>query len=171
MRRLVFCLLSSFFISMSAGAWAADAVKEDPTLANLQKMVYNLGYTTTLSPTGRSFRFKWQANNYSFIVNLQVDPKKTIAYAYVNIDDYDQQELTKLNLVKLLEANNAADFYFSLMPDLDGKTEDLLGNAIIPLNGITPEDLRLKLSVLIYYLDTSGDLWDKELWKKKQAQD
>lgn len=166
MRRFAFCFLSLFFISIAGGTRAQAAATEDPALANLQKMVNNLGYTTALSSTGRSFHFKWQGDNYSFVVNIQFDPQKKMAYAYVNIDDYDQKELAKFNYVKLLEANNVADFYFSMMPDPGGKSDELLGNAIIPLDGLTPEDLRLRLTTLIYYLDTSGNLWDKELWAK-----
>lgn len=84
---------------------------------------------------------------------------------YTDIDTYKKEELPKLNLLALLEANNNGNFYFSTNNNTDGTGEELYANAIIPLNGLTPEILRATLDTFGYGLNNSSQIWDKSAWK------
>jgi hypothetical protein len=165
MKRYVFCSLFAATLAVGGNAYAATPAPESPALVKLQQMVDNLGYDTTLSPDGTEFKFPWQGNNYSYTIHFSLLPNQTLAYAYVDLLTYNQTQLTKLNYVKLLELNDTGDFYFSMEKGQDGKSEELYANSFAPVNGLTPEGLRVLLQRISDQIDNSGNVWDSSLWK------
>jgi hypothetical protein len=136
---------------------------EPPALSKLQAMVDNLGYPTELADDKQSFAIQ-RHGNYDYRMHFYLSQDGTLAYAYVNIDSYKPDQLTKLNTLKLLEASNVGDFYFSMENKTDG--ELLYANSIIPLAGLTPQSLRSLLDGLDDKLNRSAEVWDTSLWKK-----
>ncbi|WP_284945116.1 hypothetical protein [Acidisoma cladoniae] len=161
----MFVVIPSFFLLAGGIAAAGTLSPENPDQAKLQQMVTNLGYDTTLSPSGKSIQFKLQQGNYVYPTGLQINPSHTLAYAYADLITYDSAQLAKLNLTKLLEENNSADFYFSMEKKPDGKGEELYANAVIPMSGISPQILRNLFQNMTDSLAESAQVWDSSLWK------
>jgi hypothetical protein len=165
MRRYLFGIASAMFLSVTVGAAADTLPSASPDLIKLQTMVGNLGYNATLSPTGKSIRFKWQSSNYNYYVSLQVNPDHTLAYAYVDLLTYSSTQLAKLDYVKLFEVNDAGDFFFSMEKSHDGDGEELIADVVIPMSGLTPTLLRNLLQGINDTLNYNSQIWDTSLWK------
>jgi hypothetical protein len=163
--RYILCFLYALTSAMGGAAFAASPAAESPGLTNLQQMVNNLGYNTTLSPDGKDIKFQWQSSNYTYMVHLSLTQDQTLAYAYVDLLTYSPTQLAKLDYAKLLEASDTGDFYFSMEKGQDGKSEELYVNSVVPIDGLTPEALRLLLQGMADKIDDSGKAWDPTLWK------
>ena len=132
-----------FFLALSAASKAADTPPAKPAaLASLETMVGNLGYTTTDTADKRSFSITW-TGRYNYIIHFDLSKDGTLAYAYVHLTTFTPAQLAKLKFVKLLRANDVSDFYFSMESFDSG--EILYVNAIIPMAGLTPQNLRSTL--------------------------
>jgi hypothetical protein len=156
-------LLIGLFVSVPP-ARADTQAGEPPELASLETMVGNLGYTTTEDPKKQWFSITWSgAGNYNYKMHFSLSNSKTVYYAYVQLTDLTAAQLEKLQYAKLLEANDAGDFYFSMEKNDAGET--LYGNAIIPVGGLTPQGLRTILSNWSDSMDATDAIWNTALWK------
>ena len=162
LRRLLVTSLA-FTMALTPAARADSPQSEPAALSKLQQMVDNLGYTTQLASDKQSFVIQWNGD-YDYRVHFDLSQDGSLGYAYVDIDTYKSDDLAKLNLVKLLEASDVGDFYFSMENGADGET--LYANAIIPLNSLTPQNLRGTLQGMNDKLSASAQTWDTSQWKK-----
>ncbi len=158
-----FRLACVLLLGLAATAYADTPQAMPPALVSLETMVSNLGYTVTESTDKQSFSIPWSSDNYNYKIHFDLSEDRTLAYAYVDIDTYTQAQLTKMKFVKILEASDSGDFYFSMESNSSGAT--LYANAIIPMKGLTPQDLRSTLEGWAGKLDASRGLWDTSLWK------
>lgn len=157
-------LALALLLSGGLAAWADNAgPTEAPALSKLQSMVDNLGYTTELANDKQAFAIQWHGD-YDYRLHFDLSKDGTLAYAYVNVNTYKPADLAKLNVAKLLEASDVGDFYFSMENSADG--ESLYANAIIPLQGLTPQSLRDTLESINDKLNSSSQIWDTSQWKK-----
>jgi hypothetical protein len=161
-RRYIGIALVSAVVATGIRPVRADAPQPEPAaLSQLQTVVTNLGYTTTLSKDNQSFSIPW-TGNYDYKVHFDLAPDGSIGYAYIDIEDLTPDQLAKLNFVKLLEASDVGNFYFSMESISNGET--LYANAIIPLNP-SPQLLRTTLQGIDDKLNESSQIWDTSRWK------
>ncbi len=104
------------FLSLAAGSAVADTpVAKPPGLASLETMVANLGYTPTESANQQDFSIVWSGKyDYKLHFNLSHDGTLAYAYAYVDLTTLQPDQLGKLPFTKLLETDDAGDFYYSM---------------------------------------------------------
>jgi hypothetical protein len=156
---LPLALTLAWFCANAAGAEAAQP--PPAALTKLEAMVANLGYTVSESPDKQSFGITW-SGQYDYGVHFNVSKDQSLAYIYVQIVTLTPAQLAKLQYTKLLEANDGGDFYFSMESDENG-AERLYANGMIPLAGLTLQDLRITLEGWISDLDGSAPLWSSYL--------
>lgn len=157
-----FGLALVFFLAFAFAAKADNPPAKPPALASLETMVGNLGYATTDSADKQAFSIVW-GGKYDYKVHFDLSHDGTLGYAYIDLTTFKPEQVDKLQFVKLLEASDVGDFYFSMEKNTDGET--LYANAIIPLDGLTPESLRTTLGGWINKVDASDALWNPNLWK------
>lgn len=159
-------LLGSLAVVASLNVAKADTTANTPPqLAALETMVSNLGYTVTESSNKQYFWITWDgAGNYNYKMHFDLSNSGTVYYAYVQLTTLSAAQLPKLQYAKMLEANDARNFYFS-MESADSGGETLYGNAILPVTGLTPQALRTILTNWSGSMDSTDALWDTTLWK------
>jgi hypothetical protein len=145
-----------------AHAQSAPAA-EPAALSNLQTMVNNLGYTTTLSPDKQHFYFQWQSPKYTYQIDLVLSTDGDLVYLYNYIDTFDPSEVARMPDTKMMEYQNTHDFFFSF--GNESKGEDLYANSIFGTEGITPALLRTRITNFANSLDNTDTLWNTKLWK------
>jgi hypothetical protein len=156
--RLVFVT----FLALGATARADTPAAEPAPLAALQAMVGNLGYATTTADDKQAFSITW-SGNYDYEMHFYLSKDGTLGYAYVQLTTLTPGQLAKMQYIKMLEADDVGDFFFSMEKSDTG--EHLYANAIIPLSGMTPPYLRSILEGWVSKMDASDNLWDPHLWK------
>jgi hypothetical protein len=150
------------FLALGSVAKADSPAAEPQALASLATMVQNLGYTTTLSADKQAFAITW-TGQYNYIIHFDLSNDGTLVYLYTDLETYTPAQLASLQYVKLLEASNTSDFFFSTENFPSG--EDIYANAILPAAGLTPQYLRSTLSDWAGKIDASDALWDPTMWK------
>jgi hypothetical protein len=146
----------------SAHAQSTPAA-EPVALSNLQTMVNNLGYTTTLSPDKQHFYFQWQSPKYNYQIDMVLSTNGDLVYLYNYINVFDASDVARMPVTKMMEYQNTNDFFFSF--GNESKGEDLYANAIFGTEGITPALLRTRLADFVNSLDNTDTLWNTSLWK------
>lgn|ERR1700722_18399679 len=157
-----FRLALVLFLAFAVAAKADNPPAKPAALASLESMVGNLGYKTTDAADNQAFSITWDGK-YNYIVHFDLSHDGTLGYAYIDLTTFKPEQVAKLQFVKLLEASDVSDFYFSMENNTDGET--LYANAILPLDGLTPESLRSTLDSWINKVDSSDALWNPDLWK------
>lgn len=157
-----FTLAFLSFLTFAAAA-QADTPQAKPTaLASLETMVTNLGYATTDSTDNQSFSIMW-SGKYNYKIHFDLSQDGTLGYAYVDLDTFTPAQIAKMQFVKMLEADDVGDFYFSMEKTSSGET--LYANAIVPLDGLTPQSLRTTLGDWTNKIDANDADWNSDLWK------
>jgi hypothetical protein len=161
-RLLAALLVTTFGVSSAALADNTPA-PISPTLAAMETMVKNMGYTTTDATDNSHFYFDLQGK-YDYHVDLAVSPNGELVYLYNYIDTFDAAKMAKAPIVKMMEYQNTGNVFFS-MDSSSGKGEDLYANEVFGYPGITPAILRDQFDNLTKSLDETDALWNTDLWK------
>ena len=141
----------------------ADSPATEPApLALLQTDATNLGYSPVLANDKQSFSIAW-TGDYNYKLHFQLSRDASIAYVYVNIGDFTPEQLGKLDFIKLLQENDLGNFFFSMEKSGTGQT--LYANAIIPISGLTQQQLRTILQGVSDKLSDTAAVWDTSQWK------
>jgi len=130
-------------------------------LAGLEAMVSDLGYPTTDAGDNQSFSITW-VGKYNYVIQFDVSSDSTLGYAFVQMGTYTPQQLTGLQYIKLLEQDDAGDYFYSAESNSDG-SESLYANAILPLTGLTPSLLRGLLTGMANKMDSADKVWNTNL--------
>jgi hypothetical protein len=141
---------------------AVTTTAKPAALAGLEAMVTNLGYATTDAADNQSFSITW-VGKYNYVIQFDVSTDNTLGYAFVQMATYTPQQLASLNYVKLLEQDDAGDFFYSAEHNSDG-SERLYANAILPLSGLSPTLLRGLLTGMANKMDAADKVWNAGLW-------
>jgi hypothetical protein len=147
---------------MAGMAWADTPATKAPGMATLETMVTNLGYSTTEGADHKDFSIVW-TGKYDYKLHFNLSRDGTMGYAYVDLTTLQPDQLAKLPFTKLLETDDAGDFFYS-MENHNGH-ETLYGNVIIPISGLTPQSLRSILENAVAKLDADDKYWNSDLWK------
>jgi hypothetical protein len=157
--------LAAFLALACAAVFAAKAdtpPTAPPKLAALETMIQNLGYTTKESQSKQSFSIVWPGK-YNYTMHFSLSQDNTLGYTYVDLATFTPDQQAKMKFVNMLEADDTGDFYFSMEHNSDGETA--YANAILPIDGLTPQSLRATLSGFSDKIDQSDNLWNSDLWK------
>jgi hypothetical protein len=141
---------------------AITASAKPAALAALEAMVTNLGYTTTDAGDEQSFSITW-VGKYNYVIQFDVSTDNTLGYAFVQMGTYTPQQLANLKYLKLLEQDDAGDYFYSAESNSDG-SERVYANTILPLSGLTPTLLRGLLTGMTNKMDQSDKVWNASLW-------
>jgi len=136
---------------------------ESPVLASFENMVANMGYTPEESSDKTNFSVLLDGADYSYNAVFSVSSDGGMVVIYAQVATYSGEQLTRLNCVKLLEASDPDDFYFSM--EKTGTNETLYANGTLPLKGLTPQILRPYLEGWVGDIDASQSVWDTTLWR------
>ena len=154
--------LTLAFVLAFAFARADTPAAVPAGLASLETMTQNLGYTTKESQTKQSFSIVWPGK-YNYTMHFSLSQDGTLGYTYVDLATFTPPQTAKMQFINMLEADDAGDFYFSMEHNSDGETA--YANAMIPIDGLTPQSLRATLSGFSDKIDQSDNLWKAGLWK------
>ena len=157
-----FHLALAFVLALASAAKADTPPTAPPKLAALETMIQNLGYTTKESQSKQSFSTVW-SGKYNYTMHFSLSQDGTLGYTYVDLATFTPDQQAKMKFVNMLEADDVGDFYFSMEHNNDGETA--YANAIIPIDGLTPQSLRATLSGFSDKIDQSDNLWNSDLWK------
>ncbi len=153
-------------LALAPAARADQPQTETKSLATLETMVGNLGYTTTDATDKSHFWIEWQGK-YNYRIDFQVSNDGEMVYLYTYIDTWTPDQLAKVPYMKMLEFQNIGNVYFSMQNT--GKGEDFYVNEAFSMPGLTPASLRGQLEYFVKQIDGSDNLWNTKLWSASAA--
>jgi hypothetical protein len=159
-RRLAGAWLFGWLLA-SVGAAHAQPAQEPPALGQLQQMVDDLGYSTTLDAGAQYFSFT-MPGSMNFSVNVMMASNGSYASVYCKLFSVAASQLEKTNLSTLLGDDGSNDFYFSLNDEGNGQ-ESLIANAIIPASGSSLEIFNTELQRFKALMQGTMNDWTNDI--------
>ena len=160
-RRAILPLLPALaLLALPATASAQPATPL--TLEAVATTLNNMGYETTKDAAGKDYSITVHGN-YDLTVHFIMSAPGGELYAYIFLQRYTQEQLEKLNMTALLQANDAGPCYFTL--GRTAETTSLYVQRGLPSSAVTPVSLRSTLESLQKITYANERYWDTKQWK------
>jgi hypothetical protein len=147
--------------AFSSGAIAADTAPS-AELKALAATITTMGYTVKYSPSGQHFYIQGNDKN-SDTIDFALSTNKSYVWVYSNLATYTAAQMEHLPMLKLLQANDSNEEFFSMSSD--GGTNDLYLQIGFPAVAVSPPVLRTIIDNLTSTANNNAALWDATLWK------
>jgi hypothetical protein len=144
-----------------AGRARADSAPS-PGLTAIRQVVDQMGYTTTLSPTGGHFYIEVK-DKYDYTVDFSLTGDGTYIWIYTQIQSYTAPQLQRLPMRALLEANDSSPEFFSLHND--SGTVSLYLQIAMPVEAVSAKNLRTIIDHIDEDMNDDDASWNPSLWK------
>jgi hypothetical protein len=137
-------------------------LRKPASLGQVEALLTGLGYPVTEAADGQSFSINW-TGKYDYVLQFSLSGDGALCYAYVLLATYTPGQMARLPMLRLLEQDDNGDFFYSAEPAGDGG-EQLYGNAVIPLTGLTAGLLHGLLASMTAKMDAGDAAWNALLW-------
>jgi hypothetical protein len=157
---LLAAMLALAPVALAEQAWA-DATPS-PALTALRHVVDQMGYTTTLSPTGGHFYIE-NNDKYDYTVDFSLSDDNSYLWVYTQVQTYTAPQLQRLPMRQLLEANDSSPEFFSLHND--SGSVSLYLQIALPVEGVSAKTLRTIINHINNDMNDDDASWNPTLWK------